>query len=520
MANDKKEFLDAVTRQISYKPLRSVLGKELEDHIQDRMEDYMEEGLPLEQAEEQAVKAMGDPIAIGTELNTIHQLQKNPFLTAFALFLLALGFGSSLYLQWTPEQSANGSLYYLSGLFVLVAVVWKGYPLTARYARLLLPLLGVCLSVHLILCVLCRFSIWPAMSLVWRLNYFMVLLLCPFLILLTWRLLRRGNKSLMLALILCGTAVFCFTNMGFFHAGADGGPVCLVFAASTLGTLLAMIGRNCFSPSSASPAGLKTFRRRQYMFVLASLPLIGCLFAISPYQRAMIQRFVNPDAYIRSTWDDTYNSALIRQLLSRTPLTKGIALTSEEMMDYGTGAWYFAQRNPMQIGINAIYSTEEEEKEFDEAVQKIRETGGNPRYIHYDVSNVTMWDILPQHAHNNYLIALCSLMFGHIAGAALLTAITGFYLLLFSCIRKIRGNLAFSLSFGCGLCLLFQTILYTLGNFGFQYGPFTILPFLSEGRISILLNMAFLGLIFSACRYDRVIQEPVAAEPSRKKAVL
>lgn len=135
--------------------------------------------------------------------------------------------------------------------------------------------------------------------------------------------------------------------------------------------------------------------------------------------------------------------------------------------------------------------------------------GGLPRYIHFDESNVTLWDILPQHYHNNYQIALCILLFGWLAGAVLLAAVAGFYLMLFACIRKIRGRLAFSLSCCCGICLLMEGILYILGNFGYQYASFTSLPMISEGRISIVVNMLLLGFIFSAYRYDRVEAEPI-----------
>ncbi|MCI8658724.1 MAG: hypothetical protein HFG54_00535, partial [Lachnospiraceae bacterium] len=78
-----------------------------------------------------------------------------------------------------------------------------------------------------------------------------------------------------------------------------------------------------------------------------------------------------------------------------------------------------------------------------------------------------------------------------------------------ACIRKIRGNLAFSLSCCCGICLLMEGILYILGNFGYQYASFTNLPMISEGRISILIHMTMLGFVFSAYRYDRVVVEPV-----------
>uniref|UniRef100_UPI0032608710 hypothetical protein n=1 Tax=Clostridium sp. NkU-1 TaxID=1095009 RepID=UPI0032608710 len=47
-----------------------------------------------------------------------------------------------------------------------------------------------------------------------------------------------------------------------------------------------------------------------------------------------------------------------------------------------------------------------------------------------------------------------------------------------------------------------------MGNFGHQYAAFPNLPLISEGRLSIICNMLLLGLIFSAYRYDHVIDEP------------
>lgn len=237
---------------------------------------------------------------------------------------------------------------------------------------------------------------------------------------------------------------------------------------------------------------------------------MGCLLTFTDSRQQIFRQFVNPDDHIQSTWDDTYNSALIRRLLSRTPLVGGIDLTPRELMDYGTGAWYFEKRDPRQIGFNAVCDTEKKQQEFDAAVARAREEGVLPRYIHFDESNVTLWDILPQHYHNNYRIIIAILLFGWLAGAVLVAAIGGFYWLLFVYIRKIRGKLAFSLSCCCGFCLLTESILYLLGNFGYQYAAFTNLPMISEGRISILVNMAMLGFIFSAYRYDRVEVEPVS----------
>ena len=118
---------------------------------------------------------------------------------------------------------------------------------------------------------------------------------------------------------------------------------------------------------------------------------MGCLLTFTDSRQQIFRQFVNPDDHIQSTWDDTYNSALIRRLLSRTPLVGGIDLTPRELMDYGTGAWYFEKRDPRQIGFNAVCDTEKKQQEFDAAVARAREEGVLPRYIHFDESNVTLW---------------------------------------------------------------------------------------------------------------------------------
>ena len=111
---------------------------------------------------------------------------------------------------------------------------------------------------------------------------------------------------------------------------------------------------------------------------------------------------------------------------------------------------------------------------------------------------MTLWDILPQHYHNNYLIAVTMFLYGRIPGLLLAAVLAGFYLVLFS------------LACCCGFCLLGQSILYVLGNLGYQYACFTNLPLVSEGKISILFNMMLLGFIFSAYRYDHVLEEPAS----------
>ena len=504
-------FLEEVADQIAYRPVRASLCRELREHITDRAEDYVSQGMTPKDAEAAAVRSMGDPLALGAQLNKIHSLQKSPALAVLSLLLLLTGFGFAAWMQWSPEQSANGFLYYLPGTLLLLLTAWKGCPLVIRHHRILLTLAACLYIVQGLLAFLVRHGRYVFFG-THVTGYFSLLLFGPILILLAYRLRRHGPWTLAAAMILCTAAIAVFHH---YVTGTFGLSASLVLAFSLAAALLAMIRRGILGLENASqnrPNG--TYRNRKgilYGILLAGTLLTGAWFLSSPDKLLAADAFVHPEASVHSTWDDTYNNVLIRELLSRTPAVGGLNLDPEELMDYGTGAWYFSDRDPLQIGLDVAHlKTEADQQAFDEAYARRREAGAFPRLIHYDQSDVTLWDILPQHYHNNYLIAVTMFLYGRIPGLLLAAVLAGFYLVLFSCIHKIHGKLAFSLACCCGFCLLGQSILYVLGNLGYQYACFTNLPLVSEGKISILFNMMLLGFIFSAYRYDHVLEEPAS----------
>lgn len=492
-------YLEEVADQISYRPLRASLCQELEEHIADLTEEFQTQGMSREEAESAAVRSMGDALTVGAGLNEVHHLQNRPALTVLTLVLLFTGFAFAAWMQWSPEQSGNGFLYYLPGTLVLLLVTWKGCPLAIRRHKALLILAGLLYLVQFFLSSQSRRGIlfFTGTHIT---GYFSLLMLGPVLVLLTYRFRRQGAVTLLAAFALCIAGI-----TGFYHyvTGSFGLSSSLVLAAALTAALWAMIHRGILGDRPLA-------KLRLYGILAGGLLLSGSFFFASPDRVQAMRTFVRPEAFVHDTWDDSYNSVLIRELLSRTPAVGGLDLSPQELMDYGTGAWFFADRDPAQIGVDATgLETEADQKAFQEAVEQQKDAGGFPRYIRFDQSTVTLWDILPQHYHNNYLIAVTMLLYGRLAGLLLVTVMAGFYLLLFSCIRRIHGKLAFSLACCCGFCLLGQSILYVLGNFGYQYAYFTSLPMVSEGRISIVFNMALLGFIFSAYRYDRVAEEPV-----------
>ena len=68
----REEFIDAVCGEILFRPARRGVRAELTAHLEDRAEALKARGVPPEEAEEQAVAAMGDPKRLGKALHKEH----------------------------------------------------------------------------------------------------------------------------------------------------------------------------------------------------------------------------------------------------------------------------------------------------------------------------------------------------------------------------------------------------------------------------------------------------------------
>lgn len=65
-------WLDTATSKIRFTPDRKAVRRELQDHLEDRMEAGTAKGLLPYEAEAAATAAMGDPVALAEELGRIH----------------------------------------------------------------------------------------------------------------------------------------------------------------------------------------------------------------------------------------------------------------------------------------------------------------------------------------------------------------------------------------------------------------------------------------------------------------
>ena len=65
-------WLDTATEKIRFRPDRKAVRRELQDHLEDRMEAGKAQGLSPYEAEAAATAAMGDPVSLAEELARVH----------------------------------------------------------------------------------------------------------------------------------------------------------------------------------------------------------------------------------------------------------------------------------------------------------------------------------------------------------------------------------------------------------------------------------------------------------------
>ena len=60
-----------LTEQIRCKMARGTIEQEINDHIEDQKAEFLSEGMSQTEAEEAAVREMGDPVEVGLEMVVI-----------------------------------------------------------------------------------------------------------------------------------------------------------------------------------------------------------------------------------------------------------------------------------------------------------------------------------------------------------------------------------------------------------------------------------------------------------------
>ena len=274
-----RDYLDTVTAQIRWKRARTVVVRELETHLEDQRNEFLAEGHSPEEAERLAVEEMGDPVAVGTDLDRLHR----PKSQWKMLCLLAVALGVWLALRLVERWGVSyWSEYVVSfgGIVLLAAGLAAGiylldYTLLAKAALPLAVLLTAAAALG------GRFQF--QMGYTHDLGQYIILLLPVAMALAVYGLRSRGTGGLALCCLLGLLPAVCYlpgSPLRFLWALWGAPPVLWVSLFGVTGVLAAGVKLGAFGA-----------RRRNWQLVAAyGAAVLVCLaatFLLQPGQLSM-----------------------------------------------------------------------------------------------------------------------------------------------------------------------------------------------------------------------------------------
>ncbi|MFI3175675.1 MAG: permease prefix domain 1-containing protein, partial [Bacillota bacterium] len=135
-------YVDRVCSLVRWRKARRHIRKELEDHIYEQREHYIDEGDDVENATYEAILQMGDAKLVGDEYNEAHRPKEQTLLLGLFAFLFAIGFYVQLALFQTQYEPSYKTLFQHGIALLAFAVCYFfDFSLFGKYARWLTPIL-------------------------------------------------------------------------------------------------------------------------------------------------------------------------------------------------------------------------------------------------------------------------------------------------------------------------------------------------------------------------------------------
>lgn len=263
-----RDYLDTVAAQIRWKRARAVAVRELGTHLEDQRQEFQAEGHSPEEAERLAVEEMGDPVAVGTDLDRLHRPKSQWKMLCLLAAALGLWLALRLAERWGVSYW-NEYVVSFGGIALLAAGLAAGiylldYTLLAKAA---LPL-AVLLTAAAALGGRLQFQLGCTHDL----GQYIILLLPVAMALAVYGLRSRGTGGLALCCLLGLLPAVCYlpgSPLRFLWALWGAPPVLWVSLFGVTGVLAAGVRLGAFGA-----------RRRNWLLVAAyGAAVLACLAA-------------------------------------------------------------------------------------------------------------------------------------------------------------------------------------------------------------------------------------------------
>lgn len=233
---DRQEYLELLAGQIRYKRAVPLLLREMEGHMEEQKEDFISEGMTVQEAEAAAVREMGDPVAVGMELDKIHRPMIAWSLLGMAVILSLLGIAIQIAVELSASHAwGNGSLYdlmsgtmlrnqilcVLGGILLMLCICRMDYAWIGKYA---VPLWGFLLFLLGEYCVKT-----PNISGKYNVAWSFACLMVPVFAGVVYHYWGRGTKGLVISIV-----ILLITEVFSIHLLESASTACIVVMTGNL----------------------------------------------------------------------------------------------------------------------------------------------------------------------------------------------------------------------------------------------------------------------------------------------
>ncbi len=129
-------YSKAVCGQIRWKKAHAVVSEEIENHLVDQRNAYMADGADEAAATDKALTQMGDPVAVGTELDRTHRPRPQWGMLTLTAMLLVIGLLIRVFLISSNEQwLAPSVISMIIGLGLMAAAYFMDFTLIGKHPK-------------------------------------------------------------------------------------------------------------------------------------------------------------------------------------------------------------------------------------------------------------------------------------------------------------------------------------------------------------------------------------------------
>ena len=282
-----RDYLDTVTAQIRWKRARAAAVRELETHLEDQRQEFQTEGHPPEEAERLAVEEMGDPVAVGTDLDRLHRPRPQWGMLGILAAALILWLMLRLNEQWTvygldyfPRDAAT----VLLAAGAAAAVYLGDYTLLAKR-----PLaLALVITAGTVLGGAIQFRL----DHIYDWGHYWILLLPLAAALTVYGLRNQGIRGLAVSCLICAVPAICYSFSPIDDLLAPLGWAPIIGVSLLCNTVILAFGVQ---------SGWFGGRRRNWLPVAAYILVVLCCLAVSLPHFWWWSEIQNPDSWLRAS---------------------------------------------------------------------------------------------------------------------------------------------------------------------------------------------------------------------------